>query len=331
MKTTPEKPNKEAAIEKKCASVETDRSITKMPPSPPAEKKCETTETDSRITKLPEITHEMITAHTETDTCITEEKTTETDNTITRILLLEKVEVVSLTETWGTQTDIMELQSMSPILPKNVKADLADITCTPKDNTSECDSVISSMSKSEDTTKQPTAGLDMRRVENYESNFSPVILPNVAQKPLDIPIKERTPSPVDLCTTKSSMKKKLPKIQTKLPAACAVSEDPMDVICHVKVPKVQDGHLTPAHNTGRVQSSMAKDTGIISPVSSGSLDDTSPAADLWLGHARSALMIGNPLVRHLSGSSQMKHKFKMSSSNLNYSATKKFKAANLFL
>ena len=265
----------------------------------------------------------------ETDTCITEEKTTVTDNTITRILLLDNIEVVLSMETWGTQTDIMELQAMSLILPKNLEADLADITCTPKHNASECDSVISSVFKSEDTTKHPTAGLDMRCGEYYESNFPPVISPNVAQKPLDILIKERTPSPVHLCTTKSSMKKKLPKIQTKLPAACAVSEDPMDVIRHVKVSKVQDGHLTPAHNTGRVQSSRAKDTGIISPVSAGSIDDTSPAADLWLGHAGSALVIGNPSVG--CGSSQMKHKFKTSSSNLNYTATKKFKAANLFL
>ena len=116
---------------------------------------------------------------------MTEENGSETDDTITQVLLLDKVHIVFGMETWGTQTDIVELQSMCPIIPKTIETNLADVNTSPRDNISESDSVISSDSKTEDKWKQPRADLDMHCGEYSESTFSPVISRNVSQKPMD--------------------------------------------------------------------------------------------------------------------------------------------------
>ena len=107
---------------------------------------------------------------------ITEEKGSEMDDTITQVLLLDKVHLVSGMETWGTQTDIVELQSMCPIIPKKIDTNVADVNTSPRDNISESYSVISSESKTEDKSKQPRAGLDMCCGKYYESAFPPSYL-----------------------------------------------------------------------------------------------------------------------------------------------------------
>ena len=128
---------------------------------------------------------------------------------------------------WGTQTDLEELASMTPIYPSNLDDDT--------------DSILSSASKHhehDDVASKSAikpAGLDMRRGEYRDVDFPPVSTLNVPMKLLleHAIRKERTPSLVDLCTTPKSPVKKKFKSAEKLPAACTVSEDPRDVLRYV--------------------------------------------------------------------------------------------------
>ena len=93
-------------------------------------------------------------------------------------------------------------------------------------------------------------GLDMRRGEYREVTFPPVPSMIVTQKPME-PTKERTLSPVDLHTTlqQTEKKKKLPKVQGKMPASCTVLEDPRDILCYVPKSSMTQLKLTPAHQS----------------------------------------------------------------------------------
>ena len=170
--TNTDSPKAEKLTADKMTEMESD--ITKLPPSPPPA--IQHVSTAEKSTEM----HNNIATLIPTDaenkpSVITEEKGSETGDTITQVLLLDKVHLVSGMETWGTQTDIVELQSMCPIIPKTIETNLADVNTSPRDNISESDSVISSESKMEDKSKQPRAGLDMHCGEYYESTFPPVI------------------------------------------------------------------------------------------------------------------------------------------------------------
>ena len=153
-------------------TTETESDITKLPPiPPPAIQHVSTTE---KATEMDNNIATLIPIDVKNKpSVITEEKGSETDDTITQVLLLDKVHLVSGMETWGTKTDIVELQSMCPIIPKTIETNLADVNTSPRDNISESDSVISSESKTEDKLNQPRAGLDMHWGEYYESTFPP--------------------------------------------------------------------------------------------------------------------------------------------------------------
>ena len=94
--------------------------------------------------------------------------------------------MVDQMESWGTQTDIVELAAMSPILPlQNMEMDH-----------SETESIVSSIStartddvpkcKTDDALKSPCAGIDMRVGEYRELQFPPVLSTVVSQKPLEV-------------------------------------------------------------------------------------------------------------------------------------------------
>ena len=110
------------------------------------------------------------------------------------------------------QTDADELSQMSPFKSDNDNGhgNLSGGDKSPdKDGTSEVESNISSVSKSnEKVTVTVSAGLDMRVGEYKELTFPPVA--SGTQKPMQLqpPVQERSQSPIDLCTMPSNDQKK---------------------------------------------------------------------------------------------------------------------------
>ena len=149
-----------------------------------------------------------------------EDKSNETDINNSNILTVYTIELVENMQTWGTQTDVAELEAMDPItpVPSICPTDYVEqIKDNMKYNLSKTDSVVSSASELEDSQKQRSkaAGLDMRMGEYHELDFPPVSSTNVALKHMDTVMKERTPSLEDLCTrcdVSASKKKKKVKI-----------------------------------------------------------------------------------------------------------------------
>ena len=101
------------------------------------------------------------------------------------------------------------------------------------------------------------AGLDMHREIYHEVTFLPVsstvVMPSskaVTPEPTESTGKERTPSPVDLCTSKTEVKKKktLPTKAYKLPSACTFSQGPQDVLrSMMKLKPGEHRQMVPAH------------------------------------------------------------------------------------
>ena len=82
--------------------------------------------------------------------------------------------------------------------------------------------------------------------------FPPVPSTVVSQKPLEVN-KGRSPSPVDLCTTKPPEDKKEKKSPEKKPAdklkkPCTFSEDPREVLRYVPKATAAQLKLAPAHH-----------------------------------------------------------------------------------
>ena len=189
---------------------------------------------------------------TEIENAVKETQTEIEDN---NILTVDRIEIVERVETQGTQTDLAELEAMQPFWevdgPNPLDVDNKDDT--------EIESILSSASKSEDVPKIATgAGLDMRRGEYHEVEFPPVASTLVKHKPVESTPKQRTPSPIDLCTTtKGTVKKKKSEEENTTPKKviplCAISEDLRDVLRGVSKQKPSDLKLTPAHgiNLGR--------------------------------------------------------------------------------
>ena len=233
---------------------------------------------------------DIVQQHQEVQTansCINEkDEETMTDIDNGNILMVNKIEIVDKMETWGTQTDTLELASMSPFhtLKTDDSEDGSEVVESAMANqigdTGETDLVISSVSKADDVQKTQTlsAGLDMRVGEYREVQFPPVAKTVVTQKPIEM-AKCRTPSPVNLCTTsKPPEKSKFHKAAEKMPASCTVSEDPRDVLRYVSKSTPTQLKLTPAHHS--VEASMH------SPTSNFAISDRRsialPAADLTL-------------------------------------------------
>ena len=183
---------------------------------------------------------------TEIENAVKETQTEIQDN---NILTVDRLEIVEHMEMQGTQMDLAELEAMQPFWevdgPNPLDVDNKDDT--------ETESILSSASKSEDVPKIATgAGLDMRRGEYHEVEFPPVASTLVKHKPVESTPKQRTPSPIDLCTTtKGTVKKKKSEEENTTPKKviplCAISEDPRDVLRGISKQKPSDLKLTPAH------------------------------------------------------------------------------------
>ena len=235
------------------------------------------------------------------NSCINEkDEETMTDIDNGNIMMVNKIEIVDKIETWGTQTDTLELASMSPfyIFKTDDSGDGSEVVESAMANqigdTGEMDSVISLVSKAVDVHKTQTqsAGLDIRVGEYREVQFPPVATTVVTQKPLET-AKCRSPSPVNLCTTtKPPQKTKFRKAAEKMPASCTVSEDPRDVLQYVSKSTPTQLKLTPAHHS--VEASMR------SPASNFSISDRRsiglPAADLTLC-SNSPMKASEPVAR----------------------------------
>ena len=194
------------------------------------------------INKCKELKMDIVQQHQEVQpvkSCINEkdaETMTDVDNG--NILTVNKIEIVDEMETWGTQTDTLELASMSPFHTSKTDdseegSEVVEIAMANQiGDPGKTDSIISSVSKTDDLQKTQTqaARLDMRVGEYREVQFPPVATTVVTQKPIDT-AKCRTPSPVNLCTTtKLPEKMTFHKAPEKMPASCTVSEDPRDVL-----------------------------------------------------------------------------------------------------
>ena len=180
----------------------------------------------------------------------------QTDN----ILTVDRIEIASEMVSWGTQTDVVELESMAPIQP-TTEVEYSDGK-KHEDNTNN-DSIPSSAlqigqtDRSTAVKQSANAGLDMHREIYHKVTFPPVsstaVMPSskaVMPEPTDSTGKERTPSPVDLCTSKTEVKKKkrLPTKAYKLPPACTFTQDPRDVLKSVMKPKPgEHRQMVPAH------------------------------------------------------------------------------------
>ena len=117
------------------------------------------------------------------------EKSNETDINSSNILTVNRIELVEEMHSWGTQTDVSELESMDPITPVQclVATDYVEqLNAQVKENLSETDSVVSSASKLEVSSvslaaklqelqrQTASAGLDMHMGKYHELEFPPV-------------------------------------------------------------------------------------------------------------------------------------------------------------
>ena len=151
-------------------------------------------------------------AQTKTETVPQIESESQTDLMTKNITTVDKIEIMEGMESFPTQTDEEELMQMCPFKRDNNNGDgnlSASDKSADKDSTSEVESNISSVSKSDE--KVPvtvSAGLDMRVGEYKELTFPPVA--SGTQKPTQLqpPVQERSPSPIDLCTKPSNDRKK---------------------------------------------------------------------------------------------------------------------------
>ena len=183
------------------------------------------------------------------------EQETQTEIANCDILTVNKIEVVDQMESWGTQTDIVELAAMSPILPlQNMEMDHSEtesiVSLVSSISTARTDDVPKC--KTDDALKSPCAGIDMRVGEYRELQFPPVLSTVVSQKPLEVN-KGRSPSPVDLSTTKQPEDKNEKKSPEKKPAdklkkPCTFSEDPREVLRYIPKATAAQLKLAPAHH-----------------------------------------------------------------------------------
>ena len=113
----------------------------------------------------------------------------------------------------------------------------------------DADSTISSCSKSEDYMHKPvSAGLDMRRGEYKELEFPPVSTSSQIGPKFTPPIKERSPSPMDLCVAPKSITPitETASMKTKT-VTPTITTHPFADIPKVKMSSIVEKKLTPAH------------------------------------------------------------------------------------
>ena len=115
---------------------------------------------------------------------------------------------------------------------------------------SEVDSIISNSSRNEDQiTKKVSAGLDMWRGEYKEVDILPMPVQNIKSTTIVGPIKEHTPSPVDLCTTQCPASETQKPEKKRKFVAKTFLHSPFDDIRHMTHRRTEDTHITLAHQS----------------------------------------------------------------------------------
>ena len=192
-------------------------------------------------------------AQTETETVSQIESESQTDLMTKNITTVDKIEIVQGMESFPTQTDAEELMEMCPFKSDNKNGDgnLSVGDKSPdKDSTSEVESNISSVSKTEE--KVPvtvSVGLDMHVGEYKELTFPPVA--SGAKKPTQLqpPVQERSPSPIDLCTKWSNDNNKVHATPKRKSSTITVSHNPYDYCRPGKSRRIEDTRISPAHQS----------------------------------------------------------------------------------
>ena len=162
---------------------------------------------------------------------------------------VDEIQIVRDMHSQPTQTDTLELMNMEPIFSRSILSSPVSTTMKSPDMNFDLESNISSCSKSEEPTKKASAGLDMRCGEYKEVEFPPVTIATQKSSIFNPILKERSPSPMDLCTIVRSTEAVKPKeVPTKF-ITSLISHDPFDDIPHLKSQKPHDTRLIAAHQT----------------------------------------------------------------------------------
>ena len=167
------------------------------------------------------------------------------------ITTVDKIELVQGMESFPMQTDVDELRKMSPSKSDNDNSDgnLEGRDKSPdKDNTSEVESNISSVSKSDEKVAVTvSAGLDMRVGEYRELTFPPIASATQKTTPLQPPVQERSPSPMDLCTKPSNNNKEIRETHKRKSSTITVCNNLYDYYRPGKSRRIEDTRISPAH------------------------------------------------------------------------------------
>ena len=117
-----------------------------------------------------------------------------------------------------------------------------------KGSTSEVESNISLVSKSDEKVAVTvSAGLDVRVGEYRELTFPPVASSTQKPTPLQPPVQERSPSPIDLYTKPPNNKKEVCETHKRKLSTITVCHNPYDYYRPGKFRRIEDTRISPAH------------------------------------------------------------------------------------
>ena len=173
----------------------------------------------------------------------------QTDIDASNIEEVDEIQVIKSVHSQPTQTDIEEILSLQPITPKHIAEGIVSFNLKSPEPINDADSTISSCSKSEDYMHKPvSAGLDMRRGEYKELEFPPVTTSSQIIPKFAPPIKERAPSPMDLCVAPKISVPNTANSSSNTPSATAtMTRHPLADIPKVKMSSIVEKKIAPAH------------------------------------------------------------------------------------
>ena len=204
---------------------------------------------------------EVETSGSQTEIITSTDQKVQTDLNASNIEEVGEIEVIKSLNSQPTQTDLEEILSLQPILPKQMAESHATFGLKSPEPNNDADSTISSCSKNEDYMYKPvSAGLDMRRGEYKELEFPPVSTSYQIGPKFGPPMKERSPSPMDLCVVPKSTASITQTASRKTKSATmTMTTHPFADIPKVKMSSIIEKKLTPAHQPQLKLMSDSKD------------------------------------------------------------------------
>ena len=192
---------------------------------------------------------EVKTSGSQTEIPTSTDHEVQTDLNASNIEEVGEIQVIKSLNSQPTQTDLEEILSLQPIIPTQMAESHATFSLKSPEPSNDADSTISSCSKSEDYMYKPvSAGLDMRRGEYKELEFPPVSTSWQIGPKFAPPIKERSPSPMDLCVAPKSSAPITDTASTKTKTGTpTMTTHPFADIPKVKMSSIVEKKLTPAH------------------------------------------------------------------------------------